>query len=641
MAIKELDNIGQSIFMDRYAYSGETKWGERARAIAKLMASAEKEEDVEKTFNLFYDIIGSGDFIPGGRIIYGAGRNRGKHNLLNCYVIIPEDNVDSIGQTIKDMYKISCAGGGVGFNVSKLRPKGDTIGSVTNSAPGAVSVLEMINEVGNHVKAGKNRRTALMGILNVTHPDLLEFLHFKLDKGKLNNFNISVAITNRFIEAVENDEPWYFSFNNKEYHSYDVTRYNERTGDTEVVRILGLDEEDVVGRAKNFHLENWDDQFEVIGQNDIKARELWEIIWTNSVESGDPGIYNIDLANSYTNVSYFERLDSTNPCGEISLPSYGNCCLGNINLAQMVLEDGSDVDWKRLARTVRGGIRFLDNVLTVNQFPTEECKIVGERSRRVGLGVTGLHHMLIKLGIRYGSEKCLEFLDRLFATIRDESYKQSAYLARDKKAFPAFERDKYLAEDFAKTLPTRVRMLIKQHGIRNAVMLTIPPCGTISMLHGVSSGIEPIFAAMYMRRWRTGNVQREELMVDPVFQEYYNEGKSLDAFVGAYDVTPEEHMAVQECIQRYIDSCISKTINLPEEVTAAQFNDTALEYARNLKGLTVYRAGSKGTPEAPEPLKAIPFTKENIEKYMGGEEEATAEVQSSEACSLTGGGCGS
>ena len=641
MAIKELDNIGQSIFMDRYAYSGETKWSERARAIAKLMASAEKEEDVEKTFNLFYDIIGSGDFIPGGRIIYGAGRNRGKHNLLNCYVIIPEDNVDSIGQTIKDMYKISCAGGGVGFNVSKLRPKGDTIGSVANSAPGAVSVLEMINEVGNHVKAGKNRRTALMGILNVTHPDLLEFLHFKLDKGKLNNFNISVAITNRFIEAVENDEPWYFSFNNKEYHSYDVTRYNERTGDTEVVRILGLDEEDVVGRAKNFHLENWDDQFEVIGQNDIKARELWEIIWTNSVESGDPGIYNIDLANSYTNVSYFERLDSTNPCGEISLPSYGNCCLGNINLAQMVLEDGSDVDWKRLARTIRGGIRFLDNVLTVNQFPTEECKIVGERSRRVGLGVTGLHHMLIKLGIRYGSEKCLEFLDRLFATLRDESYKQSAYLARDKKPFPAFERDKYLAEDFAKTLPTRVRMLIKQHGIRNAVMLTIPPCGTISMLHGVSSGIEPIFAAMYMRRWRTGNVQREELMVDPVFQEYYNEGKSLDAFVGAYDVTPEEHMAVQECIQRYIDSCISKTINLPEEVTAAQFNDTALEYARNLKGLTVYRAGSKGTPEAPEPLKAIPFTKENIEKYMGGEEEATAEVQSSEACSLNGGGCGS
>jgi ribonucleoside-diphosphate reductase alpha chain len=184
-------------------------------------------------------------------------------------------------------------------------------------------------------------------------------------------------------------------------------------------------------------------------------------------------------------------------------------------------------------------------------------------------------------------------------------------------------------------------MLIKQHGIRNAVMLTIPPCGTISMLHGVSSGIEPIFAAMYMRRWRTGNVQREELMVDPVFQEYYNEGKSLDAFVGAYDVTPEEHMAVQECIQRYIDSCISKTINLPEEVTAAQFNDTALEYARNLKGLTVYRAGSKGTPEAPEPLKAIPFTKENIEKYMSGEQEATAEVQSSEACSLTGGGCGS
>jgi ribonucleoside-diphosphate reductase alpha chain len=192
MAQVKLSDLGQEIFESRYAYPGETKWADRAKVIAKTVASAERDDDKEKIEKMFYESIGSGDLIPGGRIIFGAGRNRGHHNLLNCYVIIPEDDVDSIGQTVSDMYKISCAGGGVGFNVSKIRPKGDHIGSVKNSAPGAVSVLKMINEVGEHVRAGKNRRTALMGILNVTHPDLLEFLHVKLDQGELNNFNISV-----------------------------------------------------------------------------------------------------------------------------------------------------------------------------------------------------------------------------------------------------------------------------------------------------------------------------------------------------------------------------------------------------------------------------------------------------------------
>ena len=635
MANVSLKGIGQEIFETRYAYPGETKWADRAKVIAKTMASAERDDDKEKIEKLFYESIGSGDLIPGGRIIYGAGRNRGNHNLLNCYVIVPEDTVDSIGKTIQDMYRISCAGGGVGFNVSKLRPKGDHIGSVKNSAPGAVSVLKMINEVGEHVRAGKNRRTALMGILNITHPDLLEFLSVKLDHGELNNFNVSVAITNRFLEAVELNEDWFFTFNNKEYHSYDLARVNAEEDRHEIVSVLGMDEEDALCRAENFHKETWTDSFEMIGQRDIKAKELWDMIWKNSVESGDPGIYNIDLANSYTNVSYFESLDSTNPCGEISLPSYGNCCLGNINLNNMVLDDGSDLDWKRLAKTVRTGIRFLDNVLTVNTFPTEECKLVGERSRRIGLGVTGLHYMLIKLGLSYGSESCLEFLERLFSTIRDESYKMSIYLARDKTPFPEFASAKYLNEDFAKTLPARIRMLIKRYGIRNAVMLTIPPCGTISMLHGVSSGVEPIFSAMYNRRWRYNNIWKEKLVVDPLFQQYWEEGKPLEPFVGAYDISPDRHIKVQATIQKYIDSCISKTINLPAEATPESFSQAALDYAPYLKGLTVYRAGSKGN----EPLQAIPLTEENIERYMQREEELELGVESGDACSLAGGEC--
>ena len=612
-----------------YAYPGETKWTERAKVIAKTVASAERDEDKEKVEKYFYEAVGSGDLIPGGRIIFGAGRNRGHHNLLNCYVIVPEDSVDSIGKTIQDMYKISCAGGGVGFNVSKIRPRGDDIGSVPNSAPGAVSVLQMINEVGEHVRAGKNRRTALMGILNITHPDLMEFLSVKLDQGQLNNFNISVAITERFLEAVELGEDWYFTFNNKEYHSYQMIRNGEHS-----VSVIAQDEEDALSRAENFYKEGWEDTFECAGINDIKARDLWDIIWKNSVESGDPGIYNIDLANKYTNVSYFEKLDSTNPCGEISLPSYGNCCLGNVNLSNMVLADGTDVDWKRLAKTVRTGVRFLDNVLTINTFPTEECKTVAERSRRIGLGVTGLHYMLIKLGIPYGNEKCLEFLERLFATIRDEAYKQSIYLSRDKIPFAEFDSKKYLNEDFAKTLPARIRMLIKRHGIRNAVMLTIPPCGTISMLHGVSSGIEPIFAAMYNRRWRSNNIWKEQLVVDPLFQQYYDEKKNLQPFVGAYDVAPEDHIKVQATIQKYIDSCISKTINLPSTSTPEEFSQAALDYAPYLKGLTVYRAGAKDG----EPLAAIPFTAENIEKYM--EKESDQAVAVGEACSLAGGDCG-
>jgi len=635
MTIKSLEGLGQEIFEMRYAYPGETKWAERAKVIAKTIASAESDEEKEKVEKLFYETIGSGDFIPGGRIIFGAGRNRGRHNLLNCYVIIPEDTVDSIGKTVMDMYKISCAGGGVGFNVSKIRPKGDDIGSVSNSAPGAVSVLQMINEVGEHVRAGKNRRTALMGILNITHPDLLEFLSVKLDQGQLNNFNISVAITNRFLEAVELDEDWYFSYNNKKYHQYRLQATNSK-GEVRQLFVIGLDEDDVVRRAENFHRQDWTEIFEVIGNEPIKARDLWNRIWKNSVESGDPGIYNIDLANKYTNVSYFEKLDSTNPCGEISLPSYGNCCLGNINLSNMLLDDDSDVDWKRLARTVRAGIRFLDNVLTINTFPTEECKTVAERSRRIGLGVTGLHYMLIKLGIVYGSEKCLEFLERLFGTIRDEAYKMSIYLARDKSPFPEFDYKKYLDEEFAKTLPARIRMLIKRHGVRNAVMLTIPPCGTISMLHGVSSGIEPIFSAMYNRRWRSNNIWKEQLVVDPLFQKYYDEGRNLDAFVGAYDITPKDHITVQATIQKYIDSCISKTINLPSTAEAEEFSQAALDYAPYLKGLTVYRAGSKGN----EPLQAIELTEENIEKYMGTRGGVQVGVQSGDACSLEGGECG-
>lgn len=633
MRVKQLNELGQKIFEHRYAYPGETKYSDRCRAMAKHIASAEKDEDKESYERRFFETLAAGDFVPGGRIIFGSGRSR--QNMLNCYVLEPEDNVDSIGKVIADMYKISCAGGGIGFNFSKIRPRGDDIQNIKNSAPGAVSVMRMINEIGNHVRAGKNRRTALMAELNVTHPDIMEFLKVKLDLGELTNFNISVAITDRFIQACENDEDWYFTFNNRKYFVYEMTRVSPN-GEREQVTTVALDDKDAVERVKLHQLKHFNDTFEDVREVKYKALDLWNKIWENSVKSGDPGIFNIDLANNYTNVSYFERMNATNPCGEITLPPYGNCCLGNINLANMV--ENGEFDWKRLAHTVRMGVRFLDNVLTVNHYPIPECNEVGQRSRRIGLGVLGLHYMFIKLGIKYGSEKSLEFLDRLFATIRDEAYKTSVYLARDKSPFPAFNANLYLQENFAKTLPARIRMLIKEHGIRNAVMLTVPPTGTISMVHGVSSGIEPIFAAMYMRRYRVANTWAEEVVLDPLFKEYLEQGKELDLFVGAYDVAPEEHMKVQATIQRYIDNAISKTINLPNSADWQQISKVALQYAPYLKGLTVYRAGSKGM----EPLQAIPLTPENIEKYAKPVmATAAAEAASAEVCRIGDNSCGS
>lgn len=627
--------------MSRYAYPTDKNWRDRARTIAKHIAAAENDEKKELWEKKFYDILKDGDFMPGGRIIYGAGRNR--QNMLNCYEIDPEDSVASIGKTISDMYKISCGGGGVGFDFSKIRPRGDDVAQVPNSAPGSVSVMKMINEIGEHVRAGRNRRTALIAILRIDHPDILEFLTVKLDQGELNNFNISVGVTNRFYEAVENDEDWYFTFGNRRYEIYSVHGVSEE-GEDFGVMVPAFSEEDAIDRADAYCKRSWSDTFKGAKLQPTKARYLWDKIYMNSIESGDPGIYNVDFANSYTNVSYFEELNATNPCGEIPLPSYGNCCLGHVNLNNMIIvnEGKSEPDWKKIAKTVRAGIRFLDNVLTVNHYPIPECREVAHRSRRIGLGITGLHYFLIRLGYRYGDESCCEFIERLAQTIRDEAYKASINTAKEKGSFPEFKHREYLKEEFARTLPPRIRTDIKKYGIRNAVMLTVAPVGTVSMLLGVSTGVEPIFAPIYKRRYREGNVWKEQLVVDPLFKDYFWGGKDLDHFVGAYDVTPEEHIRVQASLQKYIDSAISKTCNLPEDATYKDLKDIIFDYAPYVKGFTIYRAGSKGE----EPLKAVStqgLTREEIAAMLeesvsyGSEQEPEEEPVT--MCDLTGKGC--
>jgi len=593
----KLSGLPKEIFMSRYAFSGETDWVQCAKRVSNTISSVEINGHSSEWASKFYKVISSGDFMPGGRILFGAGRRQ--FNMLNCYRLHPEDTVESIGKVIQDTYLISCGGGGIGFNFSDIRPRGDDIQNIKWSAPGPVSNMKMINAIGDHVKSGKNRRTALIAILNVDHPDLLHFLHVKLDLGELNNFNISVGITNKFINAVKQDKSWAFTFKGREYFVYEIDRVSKSITDT--ITIVALDEEDALGRAQQHNRILQDDKFFNVKKIELKAKVIWDILIKNSWKCGDPGIYNIDLANSHTNVAYFEELSSTNPCGEIPLPKFGNCCLGHVNLNNMYDENTNDVNWKKLAHTIRVGVRFLDNVLTANHYPIPECRTVGEKSRRIGLGVTGLHYLLIKLGFKYGSEKSVEFLDRLFATFRNEAYAASIEIAKEKGSFPAYDYDKFCKEEFFKQLPVRIQNSIKKNGIRNAVMLTIAPCGTNSMVLGVSSGVEPIFSPVYVRRFRDGNVWREEVVADALFLEWYTAKKDLSNFVGAYDISVRDHLEVQSTIQKYIDSAISKTTNLPNDFPENELSDVVLEYAQYVKGFTIYRAGSKGT----EPLESI------------------------------------
>lgn len=634
----QLKGLSHDIFMERYAYPGDQDWEDRAKTIAKVAASAEGDSTTQEWYERFWEALEPGDFVPGGRIIFGAGRPG--FNLLNCYVLWPDDNVESIGQVVKDSYLISCGGGGIGYDFSRIRPRGDDIQNIKNSAPGAISNMRMINEIGEHVRSGKNRRTALMGILRVDHPDLFEFLDAKLDLKSLNNFNISVAVTDVFIKAVQKNKDWNFTFNNRQYHMYDIegTCVNGKTEPVKV-SIAALSEEDAIGRAtQHLRPEMGATTFHKATKRTIKARDIWERLFRSAVECGDPGIYNVDFANRYTNVNYFETLPSTNPCGEITLPAYGNCCLGHINLANMVDKSGR-VQWKKMARTIRAAVRFLDNILSINNFAVSECREVGHNSRRIGLGVTGLHYFLIRAGFRYGDEACCEFVERLFSTIRDESYKTSIEIAKEKGSFTAFDAEQYLEQEFAKTLPPRIRREIKKHGIRNAVMLTCAPCGTNSMVLGVSTGIEPIFSPVYERSYRDNSVWKKQLVVDPLFKSLYEAGdERLELCVGAYDVTPEEHIRIQASIQKHVDQSLSKTCNLPETATYEDIKDIILDYAQDVKGFTIYRAGSRGK----EPLKAISIdgmNKSDLEELMVRAVGYGTEESAPSMCSINGGEC--
>lgn len=628
----DMNEFQEEIMKQRYALPTEKSWGEVSRRVANHLAKAEHNGDMalwEKRFNW---ALSNGYYFPGGRVLYGSGRRIG--GLLNCFCKGVEDNRHSIAKLSHDMYLISTFGGGVGTNYSAIRPKGDSIQGVQGSAPGVVSEIRKIDAIGEQVKSGGGRRVALIATLSIDHPDLLDFLSVKLNLGELNNHNISINYNERFFDAVRNDELWTFEFRGQTYHRYAVNAFCDSTngsagwvvekdgkqvvlgkGVPKVIHVVATSEDNALETAKNYHKEHWLDTFEIIGVDDISARDLWSIVCENAVKSGEPGFLFEDNIRENFATHYFEEYSNCNPCTEALLPDDGNCNLGSVNLTRMYDEEKNDVDWSLLARTINIAVRMMDNVLTMNVYPTPETQVVAEASRRIGLGVMGLHHLLIKMGLKYGSEESLEFIERLFATIRNEAFKASIDIAKDKGSFPEFDYEKYCDNGYIQTLPSRLLKSIKKYGIRNAVILSIAPTGTISMVAGTSSGIEPIFAPMYSRKYRVGNTLAEETVVDSMFGQAVADG-NWDHIVGAYDVTPEEHMAVQAAVQDYVDQAISKTINVPADFTHEQLMELILDYSDRLKGLTIYREGSREN----EPLTAIKTTKANVEKFAMVEE---------------------
>lgn len=607
-----MNDFQEEIMTQRYALPTEKSWGEVSRRVANHLAKAEHNGDMglwEKRFNW---ALSNGYFFPGGRVLYGSGRRIG--GLLNCFCKGVEDNRHSIAKLSHDMYLISTFGGGVGTNYSAVRPKGDSIQGVQGSAPGVVSEIRKIDAIGEQVKSGGGRRVALIATLSIDHPDLLDFLDVKLDLHELNNHNISINYNEKFFDAVRNDETWVFSFRGQDWHRYELISHHPDRGDCGLY-VVATSEENAIKTAENYNRDNWLETFSVHDVADIGARDLWAMICENAVKSGEPGFLFEDNIRENFATHYFEEYSNCNPCTEALLPDDGNCNLGSVNLTRMYDEEKNDVDWSLLAKTINVSVRMMDNVLTMNVYPTPETQVVAEASRRIGLGVMGLHHLLIKMGLRYGSEESLEFIERLFATIKNEAFKASIDIAKDKGSFPEYDYEKYCDNKYIKSLPSRLLKSIKKFGIRNAVILSIAPTGTISMVAGTSSGIEPIFAPMYSRKYRVGNTLAEETVVDKMFGQAVADGK-WDHIVGAYDVTPEEHMAVQAAVQDHVDQAISKTINVPADFTHDQLMELILDYSDRLKGLTIYREGSRQN----EPLKAIKTTKANVEKFAKVEE---------------------
>lgn len=564
--IKDVDEILER-HIDQIDKPLESRPSEMLDRVARGIAAVEKTPALQKEWEeKFRWALDGWKFIPAGRILAAAGTNQ-QLTYYNCYVIPhPHDSRGGIFKTLSDMTELFSRGAGVGIPLSTLRPKFAYVKGVNGRSSGAVSWGSVYSFVTGLVEQGGSRRGALMLILEDWHPDILDFIDSKTKAGSITNANISVGISDRFMKAVENDEEWVLEFPDTSYENYD---------------------EEWDGNIKQWK----SDDKPIIEYRRIKAREMWDKIISSAWTSAEPGIWFRDRSNNYSNSWYYDRLICTNPCGEQPLPKWSVCNLGAVNLSRFVKDN--QVDWENLKTTIHYGIRFLDNAIDATPYFFEENQKQQTKERRVGLNTMGLAEMMIKLGIRYGSQGSLEFIDRIYEYIVRESYEASANLAEEKGKFPKFEKNKFLESGFVKNLPVDIQKTIAEKGMRNVTVLTQAPNGTIGTMAGTSTGIEPFYSWSYYTKTRIGVHEENVTVVEEWLKN--NPGQKLpDYFVNAMDLSPEEHVRVQAAIQRWIDSAISKTCNVPADYTVEQTAALyTLMHQLGCKGGTIYRDRSR------------------------------------------------
>ena len=523
--------------------SVEDTWRRIARSLAQV------EQDSAVWEDRFYAALEDFKYLPAGRITAGAGTGR-RVTLFNCFVMgtIP-DSMAGIFDMLKEAALTMQQGGGIGYDFSTIRPRGADVLGVAADASGPLSFMDVWDAMCRTIMSAGSRRGAMMATMRCDHPDIEAFITAKSDSARLRMFNLSVLITDPFMDAVKADAPWDLQFDGKVYHT-------------------------------------------------IQARDLWNKIMKSTYDFAEPGVIFIDRINAANNLNYVETIAATNPCGEQPLPPYGACLLGSINMARLVsdpFDKTARLDPKALTDLVAVAVRMMDNVVDASRFPLEAQAQEAQAKRRIGLGVTGLADALLMVGLRYGSEEAARQTEEWLHAIARAAYLASVELAKEKGAFPLFDADKFLASGNMQMMDDDVRDAIRTHGIRNALLTSIAPTGTISLYAGnVSSGIEPVFAYAYKRKVLQKDGSRtEEEVVDyavQMWREKFGDAPLPDYFVNAQTLAPLDHVRMQAAAQKWVDSSISKTINCPEDISFDAFKEVYMAaYESGCKGCTTYR----------------------------------------------------
>ena len=544
--------------------------------IAAALSQAESDPAAHEPG--FFEALQDFRFLPAGRIVAGAGTAR-KVTLFNCFVMgtVPDD-MGGIFEHLKEAALTMQQGGGIGYDFSTLRPRGAPVKGVGADASGPLSFMDVWDAMCRTIMSAGSRRGAMMATLRCDHPDIEAFIEAKREANRLRMFNLSVLVTDAFMAAVKQNLPWELSFNGTAFRT-------------------------------------------------VQARELWDKIMRATYAYAEPGVIFIDRINTRNNLHYCETISATNPCGEQPLPPYGACLLGSINLARLVqhpFEADAALDLDLLDDLTRRAVRMMDNTIDVSNFPLPQQESEARNKRRIGLGITGLADALIMVGARYGSAASIKLIETWMKRLQRAAYLASVDLAREKGAFPLFDREQYLAGESIRELDADVRDAIAQHGIRNALLTSIAPTGTISLFaDNISSGLEPVFSFTYTRTVLMPDGSRRQEEVSDYAYRLYRQLKGdnaplTEAFVDAQGLAPADHVRVQAAVQKYIDSSISKTINVPEEIDFESFKDIYLmAYEQGCKGCTTYR---------PNDITGSVLTVKKDEKKPAAAEASQAEL---------------